>query len=48
MMKPHCDICEALVVDANPARLVTVDPLKCVVSVTARIEADLVLFWRMI
>lgn len=43
MKKAHCDNCDAVIIDANPLRLVTVQPLgfQCVVGVTIRKETDL-------
>lgn len=48
MMKPHCDNCDALIVDANPSRSVTVQPLgfQCVVTITIRKSTDLSLCAR--
>jgi hypothetical protein len=42
MMKAHCDNCGALIVDANPKRLVTIQPrgFQCVVIVTVRDTKD--------
>lgn len=47
-MKPHCDNCDELIVDANPQRLVTVQPhgFQCVVRVGIRKETDLELCAR--
>ena len=48
MMKPHCDNCDDVIIDANPQRRVTVQPLgfQCVVGVTIRKERDLELCAR--